>query len=219
VVDAPLTGTRSFADGRGSAPDEIDRHATSSAEARCVETKNANDCRTQAARQRGEANKELLPNVEARLQESARRWDSLADAYELIPGGASAALKRKSSYVQTKVRPLDERLLISTAAAPVGSAAPAGPRGAGPLTEMEQAILDLLVLNKGRIVSKASIMMHLYGEVAAVGPKIIDVAICRLRRKLAGVALGGRSIVTVRSRGYTFRDPHGFGRINLRSGA
>jgi DNA-binding response OmpR family regulator len=72
---------------------------------------------------------------------------------------------------------------------------------------MEQQILDLLVVNAGSILSRASIMSHLYGEVSSVDPKIVDVVMCRLRNKLAAQAPEAATIVTVRSRGYALTQP------------
>jgi len=197
-----MSGAEALTDRRGPAVGVIDPDGLSGMEAVPPDTENSNDCRTQAAMQRGQANQEMLPKVEAQLHESARCWDALANAYERIPGGASSAAKPSSGYTRSKSKPLNDADLIGRAKSSPDPRKKEPQRRAGRLTDMEQQILDLLVVNAGSIVSRASIMSHLYGEVSSVDPKIVDVVICRLRNKLATRASNATSIVTVRSRGY-----------------
>ena len=75
------------------------------------------------------------------------------------------------------------------------------------LTGKEYAILELLALRKGATLTKEMFLNHLYGGMDEPELKIIDVFICKLRRKL-GEALGDDSIIeTVWGRGYVLRDP------------
>lgn len=74
------------------------------------------------------------------------------------------------------------------------------------LTKKEYQILELLSLHKGTIVTKQSILHHLYGGKSAPQIKIIDVFVCKLRKKLAD-ALGGENYIeTVWGRGYVLAD-------------
>ncbi len=74
------------------------------------------------------------------------------------------------------------------------------------LTGKEYAILELLALRKGATLTKEMFLNHLYGGMDEPELKIIDVFICKLRRKL-GEALGDDSIIeTVWGRGYVLRD-------------
>ncbi len=52
------------------------------------------------------------------------------------------------------------------------------------LTSKEHSILELLCLRKGTTVTKETFLDHLYGGMDEPGPKIIDVFICKLRKKL-----------------------------------
>jgi len=74
------------------------------------------------------------------------------------------------------------------------------------VTGKEYAILELLVLRKGMALSKEAFLNHLYGGMDEPDMKIIDVFICKLRKKLmdAGTA---NMIGTVWGRGYMIRDP------------
>lgn len=73
------------------------------------------------------------------------------------------------------------------------------------LTGKEYSILELLVLRKGMILTKEAFLNHLYGGMDEPEMKIIDVFICKLRKKLAQAG-AGNLIGTVWGRGYTIRD-------------
>jgi two-component system cell cycle response regulator CtrA len=73
------------------------------------------------------------------------------------------------------------------------------------LTGKEYAILELLILRKGMILTKEAFLNHLYGGIDEPEMKIIDVFICKLRKKLAQA--GAENLIgTVWGRGYTIRD-------------
>lgn len=74
------------------------------------------------------------------------------------------------------------------------------------LTGKEYAILELLVLRKGMILTKEAFLNHLYGGMDEPEMKIIDVFICKLRKKLAHAG-AGNLIGTVWGRGYMMREP------------
>ena len=73
------------------------------------------------------------------------------------------------------------------------------------LTGKEYAILELLVLRRGMVLTKEAFLNHLYGGMDEPEMKIIDVFICKLRKKLA-MAGAGNLIGTVWGRGYMMRD-------------
>jgi two-component system cell cycle response regulator CtrA len=75
------------------------------------------------------------------------------------------------------------------------------------LTSKEYAIMELLALRKGTILTKEMFLNHLYGGMDEPEFKIIDVFICKLRKKLADASGGESYIETVWGRGYTLRDP------------
>ena len=74
------------------------------------------------------------------------------------------------------------------------------------LTGKEYAILELLTLRKGIVLTKEAFLNHLYGGMAEPEVKIIDVFICKLRKKLAQA--GAEDLIgTVWGRGYVLREP------------
>jgi two-component system cell cycle response regulator CtrA len=76
------------------------------------------------------------------------------------------------------------------------------------LTGKEYDILELLSLRKGMTVSKEMFFSQLYGGMDEPVIKIIDVFICKLRKKLADASKGKDYIETLWGRGYRLRDPH-----------
>jgi two-component system cell cycle response regulator CtrA len=68
-------------------------------------------------------------------------------------------------------------------------------------------MLELLSLRKGTTLTKEMFLNHLYGGMDEPELKIIDVFICKLRKKLASATNGKHHIETVWGRGYVLRDP------------
>ena len=68
-------------------------------------------------------------------------------------------------------------------------------------------MLELLSLRKGTTLTKEMFLNHLYGGMDEPELKIIDVFICKLRKKLAQATGGESYIETVWGRGYVLRDP------------
>ena len=75
------------------------------------------------------------------------------------------------------------------------------------LTGKEYEMLELLSLRKGATVTKETFLNHLYGGMDEPGVKIVDVFVCKLRKKLAQATGGTSYIETVWGRGYVLRDP------------
>ena len=74
------------------------------------------------------------------------------------------------------------------------------------LTGKEYAILELLVLRKNTVLTKDAFLNHLYGGMDEPEAKIIDVFVCKLRKKLA--LAGAESLIgTVWGRGYMLKEP------------
>ncbi len=74
------------------------------------------------------------------------------------------------------------------------------------LTGKEYAILELLAMRKGTVLTKEIFLNHLYGGMDEPELKIIDVFVCKLRRKLYEASGGKNYIETVWGRGYILRD-------------
>src|SRR5215218_12318 len=75
------------------------------------------------------------------------------------------------------------------------------------LTGKEYQMLELLALRSGSTLTKEMFLNHLYGGMDEPELKIIDVFICKLRKKLSLACSGDNYIETVWGRGYVLRDP------------
>ena len=75
------------------------------------------------------------------------------------------------------------------------------------LTGKEYEMLELLALRKGSTITKEMFLNHLYGGMDEPEIKIIDVFVCKLRKKLSNASGADNYIETVWGRGYVLRDP------------
>ena len=75
------------------------------------------------------------------------------------------------------------------------------------LTGKEYQMLELLSLRKGTPLTKEMFLNHLYGGMDEPEVKIIDVFICKLRKKLANASNGKNFVETLWGRGHVLRDP------------
>ena len=75
------------------------------------------------------------------------------------------------------------------------------------LTGKEYRMLELLCLRRGTTITKEMFLSQLYGGMDEPEIKIIDVFMCKIRKKLA-IASGGKDYIeTVWGRGYLLREP------------
>ena len=75
------------------------------------------------------------------------------------------------------------------------------------LTGKEYAILELLARRKGAVLSREMLMNQLYSGIDEPEPKILDVYMCKIRKKIADADRGRNYIETVWGRGYMLREP------------
>lgn len=75
------------------------------------------------------------------------------------------------------------------------------------LTTKEQSILELLALRRGQSVSKDQFLTHLYNGLDEPELKIIDVFVCKLRKKIFEASGGVNYIETIWGRGYALKHP------------
>jgi DNA-binding response OmpR family regulator len=73
------------------------------------------------------------------------------------------------------------------------------------LSARELAVIELLLLREGKVVTKQQIVDHLYGWEDASSSNAVEVFVHRLRKKLEG---SGVTIATVRGMGYLVEKPH-----------
>jgi len=111
-----------------------------------------------------------------------------------------ALVRRSKGHAQSDVEVDGLRIDLDTNGVEVGAARVH-------LTSKEYKILELLALRKDATLTKESFLNHLYGGMDEPEAKIVDVFICKLRRKLSDASGGKDYIETVWGRGYTLREP------------
>lgn len=74
------------------------------------------------------------------------------------------------------------------------------------LTSKEYALVELLGMRKGTTINKEQFLNHLYGGMDEPEMKIIDVFLCKIRRKIEKLSGGEEYIETVWGRGYILKD-------------
>ena len=111
-----------------------------------------------------------------------------------------AIVRRSKGHAQSVIETGDLRVNLDTKTVEVN-----GPRVH--LTGKEYQMLELLSLRKGTTLTKEMFLNHLYGGMDEPELKIIDVFICKLRKKLQTATGGQHYIETVWGRGYVLRNP------------
>ena len=111
-----------------------------------------------------------------------------------------AVVRRSKGHAQSVINTGDLCVNLDTKAVEIN-----GPRVH--LTSKEYQMLELLALRKGTTLTKEMFLSHLYGGMDEPDLKIIDVFICKLRKKLANASNGKNYIETIWGRGYVMREP------------
>jgi len=111
-----------------------------------------------------------------------------------------AILRRSGDQVESVIRCGDLTLKLDQKRAEMGR------RDVG-LTTKEYQILELLAMRQGTPITKDMFLSHLYAGMDEPDQKIIDVFICKLRKKLTEASGGRDYIQTIWGRGYVLRDP------------
>ncbi|MDB5428173.1 MAG: chemotaxis protein CheY [Phenylobacterium sp.] len=111
----------------------------------------------------------------------------------------NAVVRRSRGHSQSIIRTGAIALNIDTRSAEV-SGVPVH------LTPSEYKVLELLSLRKNTVLTKEMCLNHLYNGLNEPEVKIIDVFVCKLRKKLAHATQGASAIETVWGGGYMLRD-------------
>ena len=111
----------------------------------------------------------------------------------------NAVVRRSRGHAESIIRTGDISVNLDTRSASVGDV-PIH------LTPSEYKVLELLSLRKNSVLTKEMCLNHLYNGLKEPEVKIIDVFICKLRKKLAAAAGSSNQIETVWGGGYMLRD-------------
>jgi two-component system cell cycle response regulator CtrA len=149
----------------------------------------------------------LILSGSAGIEEKVKGLDFGADDYMTKPfhrdelvGRIHAIVRRSKGHAQSVINTGEITVDLDEKIAKVGGA-PVH------LTGKEYQLLELLSLRKGTTLTKEMFLDQLYGGMEEPDSKIIDVFICKLRKKLANASGGKDYIETMWGRGYVLREP------------
>jgi len=111
-----------------------------------------------------------------------------------------AIVRRSAAFSQ-------ERILVGKVVVDVASKTASAASNALCLTGREYAMLEFFAQRKGAVLPKSALMAHLYAGREEPDPKIIDVFVCKLRKKLSEATGGQDYIHTVWGCGYRMQEP------------
>lgn len=82
-----------------------------------------------------------------------------------------------------------------------------------PLTGKEYSVLEMLAIHKDTTITKEMFLNHMYGGMDEPDDKIIDVFVCKVRKKLMVASGGVNYVETVWGRGYLLRQETAIDRV------
>ena len=149
----------------------------------------------------------LILSGETDTESKMRGFGSVADDYltkpfhrEELIARIHAIIRRSKGHSQSIIKTGDIEVNLNGKTVEVR-------RNTVHLTGKEYQMLELLSLRKGTTLTKEMFLNHLYGGMDEPELKIIDVFICKLRKKLSEATGRENHIETVWARGYVLRDP------------
>ncbi|WP_424814247.1 response regulator transcription factor [Roseococcus sp. YIM B11640] len=147
----------------------------------------------------------LMLSAISRTQAKVRALSVGADDYVAKPFEAEELTARLQAMVRRSKGFSQPRIQLGALSLDLGAKEVAVQGRAVHLTGKEYAILELLLMRRGSVLSKENFLDHLYGGMDEPDSKIIDVFVCKLRKKLQQA--GAENVIgTVWGRGYIIRD-------------
>jgi DNA-binding response OmpR family regulator len=146
----------------------------------------------------------MLTALDADLDQ-AEGLDVGADDYLTKPFSYPVLLARLRALIRRRLRARPAELTAAGLTLDPGSRTVSRGGAALDLTGREVAVLEYLLRNQGRVVSKTELLDHCWDPAYDGGPAVVEVLVHRLRRKIEPG--GGPAVVrTVRGQGYVIPD-------------
>ncbi len=152
-------------------------------------------------RAKGKQTHVLILSAKDQVEDRVRGLQLGADDYMIKPFSFDELSARIGTLVRRRHGCKNPAISVRSLTLNTATRDVAGKKGRIHLTAGEYAILEHLVLNRGRVVSKDQLLEALHDSEACPGPNVIEVMVCTLRKKLAA---GGEESVVETRRGYGY---------------
>ncbi|HTQ15509.1 MAG TPA: response regulator transcription factor [Rhizomicrobium sp.] len=149
----------------------------------------------------------MILSGDAGLETRTRALGAGADDYLIKPFHASEMLARIRAVVRRSRAHARSRIVTGKIAVDLDEKVAEANGARIALTAKEYGTLEALSLRKGSVLTKDALMSQLYGGLDEPEQKIVDVFICKLRKKIAAATGGDNYIRTVWGHGYALQDP------------
>lgn len=160
-----------------------------------------------AARAKGLSVPILILSGDGELASKVAALGAGADDYVTKPFKIAELSARISAVVRRNNGHVSEKVTIGGLTLDLTARTVSVKGGPISLTCKEYDLLEALALRKGRTLDKETLLSLLYGGIDEPNIKIIDVFVCKLRKKLSDALGGVCPIQTVWGRGYVLQDP------------
>lgn len=131
-----------------------------------------------------------------------RGLDSGADDYMIKPFSRDEMISRINAIVRRAAGASAQHLTVGPVVLDLSTREVYVNGEHVPLSRREFEITELMMLRAGATLSKEAFLNHVYTGLECPDPKIIDVFVCKIRKKLAAANDGDHLIHTVWGRGY-----------------
>jgi DNA-binding response OmpR family regulator len=135
-------------------------------------------------RRQGKNTHVLILSARDQVEDRIRGLEQGADDYLVKPFSFDELCARVRALVRRRYEAKDP--VLGLAGLELDTARRQVSRGgrALPLTPSEYALLELLALRRGRVVTRDQILHHIYDSTAEVSSNVVDVLVCSLRKKV-----------------------------------
>jgi DNA-binding response OmpR family regulator len=147
----------------------------------------------------------LILSARDRVEQRVEALRAGADDYLVKPFAFDELLARAEALCRRSRGAVSNTIKVGGAELDLAAKRVVSRRGGVDLTPREYAVVEYLMLNAGRTVSRAELEEHVYGADQQVWSNAVDSAIAAIRRKLSAAGVRGL-IETRRRQGYLISD-------------
>ena len=143
----------------------------------------------------------LILSAKDQVEDRIRGLQLGADDYLVKPFSFDELCARINSLIRRRYEAKNPEVVVGPVTLNTATRLVARDGSPLSLTAAEYAILESLVLNRGRVLSKTRLLEAIHDSESFAGPNVVEVLVCNLRKKIGGV---GEDSLIVTRRGYGY---------------